>query len=86
MNFPIWEIFQFTDRYTAVDNDTVKEKQSDEMTNEPADETNIVHQKVKFEVYGEEMLEKKVRASGNSGRIYLPPDWVGHRVKIVRID
>lgn len=45
-----------------------------------------VRGKVKFEVYGEEMLEKKVSLSGNSGRIYLPPDWVGHQVKIVRID
>jgi hypothetical protein len=42
--------------------------------------------KVKFEIYGEEMIEKKVRASGNSGRIYLPPNWVDHNVKIVRID
>jgi putative transposon-encoded protein len=42
--------------------------------------------KVKFEVYGEEMLEKRVSLSGNSGRIYLPPDWVGHHVKIIRID
>lgn len=42
--------------------------------------------KVKFEVFGEEMLEKKVSLSGNSGRIYLPPDWVGHHVKIIRID
>jgi putative transposon-encoded protein len=42
--------------------------------------------KVKFEVYGEEMLEKKVSLSGNSGRIYLPPDWVGHQVKIIRIN
>ena len=42
--------------------------------------------KVKFEVYGEEMVEKSVRSSGNSGRVYLPPDWVGSRVKIIRID
>jgi putative transposon-encoded protein len=42
--------------------------------------------KVKFEAYGEEMLEKKVSLSGNSGRIYLPPDWVGHQVKIIRVD
>jgi len=42
--------------------------------------------KVKFEVYGEEMLEKKVRMSGNSGRVYLPPDWIDHHVKIIRID
>ena len=26
---------------------------------------------VKFEVYGEEMLEKVVKLSGNSGRVYL---------------
>lgn len=42
--------------------------------------------KVKFEVYGEEMLAKSVKMSGNSGRVYLPPDWVGHKVKIIRID
>ncbi len=42
--------------------------------------------KVKFIVYGEEMIEKEVKLSGNSGRIYLPPDWVGHQVKIIRID
>jgi putative transposon-encoded protein len=41
---------------------------------------------VKFEVYGEEMVEKTVKLSGNSGRVYLPPDWVGSRVKIIRID
>lgn len=42
--------------------------------------------KVKFEVYGEEMIEKKVKLSGNSGRVYLPPDWVDHHVKIIRVD
>jgi putative transposon-encoded protein len=42
--------------------------------------------RVKFEIFGEEMIEKRVKASGNSGRVYLPPDWVGHKVKIIRID
>ena len=42
--------------------------------------------KVKFEIFGEEMIEKVVKLSGNSGRVYLPPTWVGHSVKIVRID
>ncbi len=42
--------------------------------------------KVKFEFFGWEMIEKKVKSSGNSGRVYLPPDWVGHQVKIIRID
>lgn len=42
--------------------------------------------KVKFEVYGEEMIEKHVKSSGNSGRVYLPPNWVGRNVKIIRVD
>jgi len=48
--------------------------------------TETPNKKVKFEVYGEEMIEKEIKKSGNSGRVYLPPDWVGHRVKIIRID
>lgn len=40
----------------------------------------------KFEVHGIEMVEKIVKKSGNSGRVYLPPDWVDKRVKIIRID
>ena len=41
--------------------------------------------KVKLEIFAKEVIEKIVTQSGNSGRIYLPPTWVGHRVKIVRI-
>jgi len=41
---------------------------------------------VRFEVYGQEMIEKCVKPSGNSGRIYLPPHWVGRQVKIIRLD
>ena len=48
--------------------------------------TDLARNKVKFEIYGEEMIEKIVKLSGNSGRVYLPPDWVGHNVKIIRID
>ncbi len=40
----------------------------------------------KFEVFGQEMIEKLVARSGNSGRIYLPPDWIGKRVKIIRVE
>jgi putative transposon-encoded protein len=40
----------------------------------------------KFEVFGEEMIEKEVKQSGNSGRVYLPPEWVGKQVKIIRIN
>lgn len=47
------------------------------------EETPARH-KVKFEVYGEEMLEKEVKCSGNSGRVYLPPEWVGKHIKVIR--
>jgi hypothetical protein len=42
--------------------------------------------KVKFEIFGEEMIDKEVRPSGASGRVYLPSDWVDRHVKIIRID
>lgn len=42
--------------------------------------------KARFGVFGKEMIEKKVKRSGNSGRVYLPSDWVGKLVKIIRID
>ena len=51
---------------------------------ESQDSRNI--SKTKFEVFGEEMIEKEVRPSGNSGRVYLPLDWVGMHIKIIRID
>jgi len=41
---------------------------------------------VKFEILGEEMIEKIVNSCGNSGRVYLPADWIGHKVKIARVD
>jgi putative transposon-encoded protein len=59
---------------------------SDKNKNNIETPNDIEREKVKFEVYGEEMIEKKVKMSGNSGRVYLPPDWVGHHVKIIRID
>lgn len=40
----------------------------------------------KIEIFGSEIIEKRVRACANSGRVYLPPDWIGHKVKIIRID
>lgn len=60
------------------------EKRKKEKTADPVPAT--VTTKVKFEIYGEEMIDKIVKASGNSGRVYLPPDWIGHQVKIIRID
>ncbi len=48
--------------------------------------SEISLRKVKFEVYGEEMISKEVKQSGHCGRIYLPPDWIGKHMKIIRID
>jgi putative transposon-encoded protein len=42
------------------------------------------HTKVKFEIYGEQMIEKTVNSSGNSGRVYMPPEWIGTKVKVVK--
>ncbi len=52
----------------------------------PMEELNYIQNRSKFELYGEEMIEKVVKQSGNSGRVYLPPEWVGKHVKIIRID
>ena len=32
------------------------------------------------------MIEKVVAKSGSSGRVYQPPDWIGKRVKVIRVD
>ena len=47
-------------------------------------ETDYIRKKVKFEVYGDEIIEKTVSSSGNSGRVYLPPEWIGRKVKVVK--
>ena len=57
----------------------------DELDKENETPVQFANNKVKFEIYGEEMIEKLVKLSGNSGRVYLPPNWVGHKVKIIRL-
>ena len=42
--------------------------------------------KPEFRVLGEEMIEKEVKTSGKTGRIYLPGTWVGRFVKVIRMD
>jgi putative transposon-encoded protein len=61
-----------------------KEKGLEETSMKSQDSGNT--RKAKFEVFGEEMIEKEVKASGNSGRVYLPLNWVGMHIKIIRID
>ncbi len=71
----------------ALNKKMLKEEDTSRDTSPEADSAaDSSRKKVKFEVFGEEMLEKGVKLSGNSGRVYLPPDWVGHKVKVIRID
>ena len=68
--------------FTFIDPMVRKKEPSLEKTQLPVNIPN----KAKFEVYGEEMIEKSVKLSGNSGQVYLPPEWVGKHVKIIRTD
>ncbi len=40
----------------------------------------------KIQLVGFEMLEKQVNKSGNSGRVYVPVEWIGKKVKIVLLE
>ena len=41
---------------------------------------------MEVKVAGYEAIEKRVKASGNSGRVYVPIQWVNCRVKLIRLD
>jgi hypothetical protein len=82
MNFCIW---------------TTSNSASETREQEPEKEKKLSHSlhsqvslnKFKFEVYGEEIISKEVKQSrnnGRNGRIYLPPGWIGKRIKLIRID
>ena len=45
----------------------------------------VEDQPSEFKVIGYEMLEREVKQSGNSGRVYLPKNWINSRVKIIRV-
>jgi hypothetical protein len=47
--------------------------------NEPVEERPS-----EFKVFGFEMIDREVKQSGNTGRVYLPKNWIGSRVKIIR--
>jgi len=40
----------------------------------------------KIQLTGYEMLEKQVNKSGNSGRVYVPIEWISKRVKIILLE
>jgi putative transposon-encoded protein len=40
--------------------------------------------RVELDAY--QVIEKEVKSSGNSGRVYVPKDWIGKRVKVLLLD
>lgn len=45
-----------------------------------------MNEQMEIKINGYQILEKTVKSSGNSGRVYVPIDWVGKRVKIILLD
>jgi putative transposon-encoded protein len=41
---------------------------------------------VQIDESGLEYFEAIVTAQGNTGRVYPPKDWIGHKVRIIRLD
>ena len=39
---------------------------------------------VKLEAY--QVIEKTVKSAGNSGRVYVPKEWIGKKVKILLLE
>ncbi len=57
-----------------------------EQVSDPETNPGLTRYRTKFTGYGREVIQKEVKQSGNSGRVYLPPEWVGKSVKVIRID
>jgi len=47
---------------------------------------NMTPHQMTIEVNGYQVIEKIVKAAGNSGRIYVPNNWIGKRVKVVLLE
>ena len=41
---------------------------------------------MKIEVVAYQVIEKIVKSGENSGRVYVPVDWIGKRVKILLVE
>jgi putative transposon-encoded protein len=45
-----------------------------------------MNQEMEIRISGYQIIEKTVKQTGNSGRIYVPIDWVGKKVKVVLLE
>jgi putative transposon-encoded protein len=39
----------------------------------------------KFEIYGEEVIDKEAKQFGSGAHVTVPKQWIGENVKIVRV-
>lgn len=45
-----------------------------------------IEKPMKIEIEAYEVIEKVVKSGGNSGRVYVPIDWLNCRVKVIRLE
>jgi putative transposon-encoded protein len=46
----------------------------------------VTQKPVNMQMEGYEMVEKVAKQCSNSARIIVPKDWIGKRVRVVRLD
>jgi putative transposon-encoded protein len=56
------------------------------MKKESKKTVDIEEELKKYTLQGYEKIEKTPTSGGNSGRLYVSPDWIGHRVALIRLD
>jgi putative transposon-encoded protein len=47
---------------------------------------NDRNQQMEVKVTAYQVIEKRVKLSGNSGRVYVPKEWVGKNVKVFLLE
>jgi len=43
-------------------------------------------QEMRIEISAYQIIEKTVKQSGNSGRVYVPVEWIGKKVKVALLE
>lgn len=41
---------------------------------------------MRIEISAYQIIEKTVKQSGNSGRVYVPVEWIGKKVKVALLE
>jgi len=49
-------------------------------------EVPVASRPIEIHMLGYEVVEKRATSSGTSGRIYVPPSWIGKLVRAVRLE